>query len=175
MREKRRRATAGQVLPFSVLLLVFILVPMFAFVGLGELLVIRTGAQAAADAAALAGAQQATVTEQVDALGNVYGYSVMINPGAATSAAKVMWTREADGGLLLDARTTAFTVRVDNSPPPGAPPTLSVVAQVTFPAGFLAAAGLGPSATVTVQSVAGTCGKTAWPGSASPWCSQTAG
>ena len=73
MSEKRRRATAGQVLPLAVPFLMRILVPMFAFAGLGQLLVIRTGAQAAADAAALAGTQQATLTEQVDALGNVYG------------------------------------------------------------------------------------------------------
>ena len=167
---RRPGPTAGQVLPFAVILIVAVLLPTFAFVGFGQVLLVRAGAQAAADAAALAGAQNETTTEQVDALGHVYSASVTIDTAAADAAAQSQW--DADAGLLLGGGTTLFRVTVDNSPPVGAPPTLDVVAEVSIHVGLLALAGLGRVQTVQVQAIAGTCGATAWPGASGLGCSQ---
>lgn len=128
------------------------------------------GDLAPADAARLAAAQQAVVTRRVDALGNVYGYSVSIDPQRVQAAAWQQW--QADEGLLLGAGTSAFRVNVNDNQPPGAPATADVVAQVSYSDFLLALAGVGRQHTLTVQAVAGTCGSTAWPGSAPPWCQQ---
>ena len=171
--QPRSGPTAGQVLPFAVILVVAVLLPTFAFVGFGQVLLVRAGAQAAADAAALAGAQNETTTEQVDALGRVYSGSVMIDTAAAEAAAQGQW--DADAGLLLGGATALFRVTVDNRPSVGAPPTLDVVAEVSIRVGLLALAGLGRTQTVQVQAIAGTCGATAWPGASGVGCRQGGG
>ena len=168
----RPDARAGQVLPFAVLLILAVLLPTFAYVGFGQVLLVRAGAQAAVDAAALAGAQNETTTKQVDALGNIYGGSVTINTAAAQKAAQDQWN--ADAGLLLGGSTSLFKVTVDNSPPTGAPPTLDIVAKVSFHVGLLALVGLGGVQTVDVQATSGTCGAMTWPGSNGVECSQAA-
>ena len=91
----RHRSTAGQVLPLSLLMILAVLIPLFALVGVGQVLVVRAGAQVAADAAALAEAQKSTVTTKVDALGNVYSYTVQIDPSRADPAARAAWTSAA--------------------------------------------------------------------------------
>jgi hypothetical protein len=167
---RRLRATDGQVLPFGLLAALGLLLPTFALLGLAVFLVARAGAQAAADAAALAAAQQAVVTEQVDATGQVYGYTVAIDPARAQAAASAEW--QADAGLLLGGAATAFTVTEDNSPPAGSPASVQVAVQMEFRDGLLAIVGLGAWQYLQVQAVAGTCGSTAWPGDAQPWCGQ---
>ncbi len=165
-------SNSGQVVAFGALVLVGILIPLLASIGVSEIVLARSGAQVAADAAALAGAQQDVVTKQVDALGNIYGYTVQINTQTAPGAAEAAWT--ANAGMFLGGKTTAFHTSIDNNPPPGQGASISVSGSVTFPDSLLSLIGLQPEDTVTVQGVAGTCGVTSWPGSISPWCSQQA-
>jgi Flp pilus assembly protein TadG len=151
-------------------MIVAALLPAMALTGIGEAILYRTGAQEAADAAALAAAQQATVTEQVDALGNVYGYSVSIDLQRAETAASEEWRQ--DAGLLLGASPTLFKVAVDNNQPAGAPATANVVAEIAYSDFLLGLAGQPKQQILTVQATAGTCGGKTWPGEAPPWCQQ---
>ena len=170
-RARQRLAdSSGQVLLLGVLFIVGILLPMLASVGVAAFVLARGGAQDAADAAALAGASQVVVTKQVDALGHVYGYTAQINPQTAPGAAASAW--DANAGSFLGGTTTAFHTSINNNPPPGQGPSISVVGAVRFPDSLLALIGLQPDSTVTVQAVAGSCGDTTWPGSVAPWCSQ---
>ncbi len=161
----------GQVLPLGVLFTIMVLLPMLGSVAMVEAVSAHGGAQIAADAAATAAAQQTTVTEQVDALGNIYGYTVIINPGPATTAAGNAWNNNTD--LLMGATTTGFHVSFDNTPPSGSPATVNVVGTLSFPDPLARLIGMSSSVTMTVQATAGTCGSVTWPGSFSPWCSQT--
>ena len=154
---------------FAVLLIVAVLLPLLGGVGVAEVAAARAGVRVAADAAALAGAQQAIVTEQTDATGTVYSYSVQINAATAPTAARDAWN--ANSALFMGGSTTSFHVSIDNNPAPGAPATIDIVGSVTFPDTPLALVGAGKTDTVTVQAIAGTCGYTAWPGSGA-WCQQ---
>ena len=167
-----RCGEAGQVLLLGVLFMAGILLPLLASVGVASFVLARGEAQDAADAAVLAGASQVIVTKKVDALGNVYGYTAEINTRTAPGAAASAW--DANAGAFLGGTTAAFHTSIDNSPPPGQGPSISVSAAVRFPDSLLALIGLKPDSTVTVQAVAGTCGGTAWPGSVAPWCGQQA-
>ena len=167
---QRLSESSGQVLLLGVLFIVGILLPMLASVGVAAFVLARGGAQDAADAAALAGASQVVVTKKVDALGNVYGYTAEINTRTAPGAAASAWG--ANAGAFLGGTTAAFYTSIDNNPPPGQGPSISVVGAAKFPDSLLALIGLRPESTVTVQAVAGTCGGTAWRGSVPPWCRQ---
>ncbi len=118
----------------------------------------------AGDAAGLAGAQNATVTEQVDAPRNVCGYSVQINPAAAETAAWTQW--QADASLLLGSRTTTWHVSVDNNPPAGRPPTITILANVEYADWPLLLTGGKALQVMRLQVIAGTCGVKRWPGDA---------
>jgi len=167
----RGRPAAGQVIVLGVVFIAAVLLPMFGATGLAELELVRAGAQAAADAAALAGASRAVVTERVDATGEVYGYSVSVDPMLGPEAALAEW--RADAGLLLGASTSSWDVVLGGQGPPGGPATVEVQASVTFADWPLALVGHASEDTVSVRSVAGTCGVTAWPGSNPPWCAQS--
>ncbi len=162
--------TSGQVLPLGALFILALLLPLLGAVGEAEAVTAHAGAQAAVDAAALAGAQKTTVTKKVDAIGNIYAYSVSIDPSRAATAAAQLW--QANTGLLLGASTQTFQTAVNNNPAPGAPATFNVAATLSFPDPMAALIGMGRTVRLSVQSVAGSCGATSWPGDVSPWCSQ---
>ena len=159
---------SGQTLVLGMLFMVFVGLPLFLSLGLAVPALMRTSVGTAGDAAVLAGAQNATVTEQVDALGNVYGYTVQINTTAAETAAWTQW--RADASLLLGSRTKTWHVSVDNNPPAGKPPTMTILADVEYDDWPLILAGGSALQVMRFQVIAGTCGVKQWPGNAGPWC-----
>ncbi len=147
----RSPGDSGQVLLLGVLFMVGAMLPLLASVGVASFVLPRDGAQ---DAAAPAGASQAVVTKKVDVQGNVHAYTAQINPQTAPGA----WAWDANAVAFLGGTTAAFHTSIDNNPPPGQGPSISVVGAAKFPDSLLALIGLRPESTVTVQAVAGTCG-----------------
>ena len=79
--------------------------------------------QRAADAAVLAGAQQVTISKQVDARGAVYCEQVAVDPATAAPAAKTYWT---DDTASVPLTTASFTATAKGA-------TLTVEVAVTAP------------------------------------------
>ena len=158
----------GQTIVLGMLFMVFVSSQMFMSLGISMPALMRVSIGAAGDAASLAGAQNATVTERMDALGNVYSYNVQIDASQAETAAWTQW--QADASLLLGARTTSWLVSIDNNPPAGRPPTMTITATVEYDDWPLVLAGGQSSQTMRFQMISATCGSRVWPGNASPWC-----
>lgn len=86
-----------------------LIVALVAVPGLALGYFLRASAASAADAAALACASQAVVTQEVDARGVVYAREVAVDPVAGPAAAARAWA--AALGRVPAARTAAFAAQ----------------------------------------------------------------
>jgi uncharacterized membrane protein len=116
---------AGQGLVLGVLFLGLVLMLMLVVPGLAIGYAERAGVQSAADAAALACAAQATVTQYVDARGNVYGTTVAVDPSAGPLSAAAAWVANL---RWWPVRTLAFAAT-----PSGADCTVAAEIEATIP------------------------------------------
>ena len=85
------RAESGQALVLGVLFLGLVLILLLVIPGLAIGYAEHAGVQSAADAAALACASRATITQYVDARGEVYKETVAVDTTAGPEAAATAW------------------------------------------------------------------------------------
>jgi len=126
MAERRLRGEQAAVLPLSLLLILAFIWFIFPLVTWMLTDGTRTLTQRAADAAALAGASQAILSEQTDARGVVYCDTVAIDPSAAPAAAARFWQQNTSA--LPSLQTTSFRVVAAGN-------ALTVTASVAAPSG----------------------------------------
>lgn len=84
---------SGQALVLGVLFLGLILILMLVVPGLAIGYALRAGTASAADAAALACASNATISQEVDARGHVYRQTVVVDAAVGPLAAATTWSR----------------------------------------------------------------------------------
>ena len=118
-----QRAAVIPLTLFLILAFIWFMFPMVTWMMLDGT---RTLTQRAADAAALAGASQAILSQQTDARGAVYCDTVAVDASAGPVAAAQYWQKNT--AALPSLQTTAFTA-VSNAN------SLSVTASVTAPSG----------------------------------------
>lgn len=139
----RLRDEGGQALVLLVVFVAAVLVAFAMVVGTAHRYDVRGEVQKAADAAALAGAQHAVVTEKRDARGIVYCASVAVDPDAGPAAAKAVWS--ANIRSIPGYRADRVAVLVDGD-------VLTVVGEVDVaPQGIVREDGV---VTVTVTATA---------------------
>ncbi len=119
---------SGQALVLGLLFIALVLVLMLAVPGLATGYADRAGVASAADAAALACASQAIVTQQVDARGNVYQTFATVDVASGPTAAAASWSVNL---RRVPVRTVSFAAT-----PSG--PDCTVVAKVQASIGPLA-------------------------------------
>lgn len=123
---RRFRSEQAAVIPLTLFLILAFIWFMFPMVTWMMLEGTRTLTQRAADAAALAGASQAVLSQQTDARGIVYCDTVAVDASAGPVAAAQYWQKNT--AALRSLQTTAFTAV------PGAN-SLTVTASVAVPSG----------------------------------------
>ncbi len=118
-----RRAAVIPLTLFLILAFIWFTFPLITWMMLDAS---RTVTQRAADAAALAGAGQAVLSQQTDARGEVYCGTVAVDPTAGPVAAAQFWAKNT--AALPSLQTAAFAaVPTGNA--------LTVTATVTVPSG----------------------------------------
>lgn len=109
----------------GVLFLGLVLIFMLAIPGLAIGYALRAGASSSADAAALACASQATITNYVDARGHVYQETAAVDSTAGPQAGATAWGNNL---WYLPLKTVSFAATAS-----GADCTVEAVVQATIP------------------------------------------